>query len=972
MLPRLNGIRALPKLLSYHYQTLRFSPASPVSGLLQQSNRDGMGSVNGSYIEAMHQAWQKEPNSVHLSWQVYFNNLERGCIPAYQPPPNLSGTSIPTQNISRSVNSSVATLNRQYYEIGHYHANLDPLNLKTPSPFPGNQVGIFDASGDATISLSPEILPGYYKSGIKTMSAKIIASTLNKIYCGKIGFDFSHIRDDQQKSWLRERIEIPDFLKCTQSEKKLALSQLMDADSFERTFASKLATVKRYGIEGADAMMPALNNLIDQSAKLGVKDITIGMPHRGRLNVYTNLMGQPPEAVFAEFSGKANPPHPLSGDSAYHLSVDYEHRTPSGQSINLSLSANPSHLEAVNPVTLGTTYAKQKASDVKSNLSILLHGDAAMAGQGVVYETMGFHSLPKYSNHGTIHMVVNNQIGFTTNPNFSRSTHYCCDIAKIVNAPVFHVNGDDIESVLAVSKLACEWRQTFQTDVFIDLVCYRRHGHNEVDQPSYTQPRMYQTIKNHPTLLQIYSQQLVDQGVMKESEVRKLQSASLRRMESAYTKSSKYALTASKWTSTKPGLSSLKQVFTELIPSQPTAPKIEDLQKVASVISQLPKGFTVHDNLTKVLQARYKMAKELESVDWATAEQLAIGTLLAEGYHVRISGQDVERGTFSQRHAVIVDQLTQERFTPLHQISPNFEACNSHLSEFAVLGFEYGYSIQNPNALVIWEAQFGDFSNVAQTMIDQFIASGEQKWLQPSGLTLLLPHGFDGNGPEHSSGRMERYLQLVDDEPSHALTNWSIVSCSTPSNYFHVLRRQLHRSFRKPLIAFNSKALLRHPAARSSESDFVGRFQPGYPEQFPEEIDEPSKITTHILCTGSIYYRLLKARQLNKLRHVAISRIEELTPFPKDVMQSYVEQYPNSELVWCQEEPKNMGAYSYLLPKLQSLNSNLRYCGRISGSYVATGHKSRHIKEEYEIISEALYGEPQPMRQLVNGTPLFS
>ncbi|KAJ9083208.1 2-oxoglutarate dehydrogenase E1 component [Entomophthora muscae] len=795
----------------------------------------------------------------------------------------------------------------------------------------------------------------------------------------------------QKKSqWLQERIESPSFYQNTKKEREMALGRLSDAESFERMFATKFATVKRYGVEGGDSMLPALMSIVDQCGEKDVSSVVIGMPHRGRLNVYTNMMGNPAEEVFAEFSGKAEPPHPWSGDSSYHLACQTNVKTPSGKEVELSLTANPSHLEAVHPVALGTTRAKQGTG--KEAMAIIVHGDAAMAGQGVVYEAMGFHHLPKYETGGSIHLVVNNQIGFTTNPHYSRSTRYCCDIAKMAEAPVLHVNGDDVDAVLAATRLAVEWRHAFRQDIFIDLVCYRKNGHNEVDQPSYTQPKMYAAIAKHVPVLTAYANHLVAEGTVSKNYVDQIQRASWERMEKAYAASRGLSPKSKEWEFRSNGLASPAELNTSKVECPPTGAKPQHLSRVAEVVSTYPRNFHIHPNLVKVLQARERMAKEGTSIDWATAEQLAFGTLLLEGKSVRISGQDVERGTFSQRHAVLVDQVTEARHVPLNHMSESqgtFHPCNSHLSEFGVLGFELGYSVASPSSLVLWEAQFGDFSNVAQCMIDQFVASGEQKWLQSTGLAMLLPHGFDGNGPEHSSGRLERYLQLTDEDPhtypeaamQHQKINWSVVSCTTPANYFHALRRQVHRPFRKPLVCFNGKGLLRHPLARSTTDDLQEDgpgFQSAYSEQFSEELLAPQKIRTHILCTGQVYLRLLRARQQNNIKDVAISRIEELAPFPFNHVAKYCKSYPNAEIVWCQEEPVNMGAYSHVLPRIETaLNHHqltlgpIRYAGRTASAAVAVGNKTRHLQEDHDLISSALFGSPRPVQSIVNGVPVF-
>jgi 2-oxoglutarate dehydrogenase E1 component len=723
------------------------------------------------------------------------------------------------------------------------------------------------------------------------------------------------------------------------------------------------------------------------------------MPHRGRLNVLSNVVRKPNESIFCEFSGTIEPSAEGSGDVKYHLGMNYVRPTPSGKRVHLSLVANPSHLEAVNPVVLGKTNALQyygKDQEGNNAMAVLLHGDAAFAGQGIVYETMGFADLPSYSTGGTIHIVVNNQIGFTTDPRFGRSTPYCTDIAKSINAPIFHVNGDDVEAVTYVMQLAADWRKTFHKDVVIDLVCYRKHGHNETDQPMFTQPRMYEAVAKQTPVAKKYEDQLKQEGSLTEQDIQDNKKRVWGILEESYSRSKDYKPTSSEWLSSSwPGFKSPKELAEEILPHPPTGVPLETLQTVGKAITTLPHDFNVHRNLKRILQNREKALESGKDIDWSTAESLAWGSLLSEGKHVRISGQDVERGTFSQRHAVLHDQKSGSKHTLLNSISPEQAALsisNSSLSEYGVLGFELGYSLVNPDSLVVWEAQFGDFANGAQTIVDQFLAAGEQKWLQRTGLVMSLPHGYDGQGPEHSSSRIERYLQMVDEDPfvypspeklsrQHQDCNMQIVYASTPAQYFHVIRRQICRQFRKPLIMPFSKSLLRHPLVKSNIEELSGdsHFQLYLPESHPDHLDAPEKITKHIFCSGQVYYALLKAREQNKITDVAISRVEQLSPFPFEQIKEHADKYPNAEPIWCQEEPLNMGPYQHVGPRIKTALSqtehhagkSARYAGRAPSASVATGNKKKHYQEEYGLLSQALIGEVIQPKEVAQGVPVF-
>jgi 2-oxoglutarate dehydrogenase E1 component len=762
----------------------------------------------------------------------------------------------------------------------------------------------------------------------------------------------------------------------------MILDRLMWSESFEKFMASKYPNEKRFGLEGCESLIPGMKALIDRSVEHGVKNVTIGMPHRGRLNVLANVIRKPIEAILNEFKGTPDPDGAHAGDVKYHLGANYVRPTPSGKKVALSLVANPSHLEAEDPVVLGKTRALQALEndegEHKTALGVLLHGDAAFAGQGVVYETMGFHDLPNYGTGGTIHLIVNNQIGFTTDPRFARSTPYPSDLAKAIDAPIFHVNGDNVEAVNWVCQLAADYRAKWKRDVVIDVVCYRRYGHNETDQPSFTQPRMYKAIEKQPTALTQYTKYLIERGTFSEKDIEEHKKWVWDTLEQAANAAKDYVPTSKEWLSSSwQGFPTPRQLAEDVLASRPTGADEAALKTVGRAISTFPQGFQAHKNLARILAGRGKAVEQGSGIDWSTAEALAFGSLALEKVHIRVSGQDVERGTFSQRHAVIHDQENESQYIPLNNLGSGqarFVVCNSSLSEFGTLGFELGYSLVSPDSLTIWEAQFGDFANNAQCIIDQFIASGERKWTQRTGLVMSLPHGYDGQGPEHSSGRLERFLQLCDDHPhiypsekklerQHQDCNMQVVYPTTPANYFHVLRRQIHRDFRKPLIVFFSKSLLRHPAVRSDLSEMTGEtaFQRYLPEAHPEGMAAPEDIKRHILCSGQVYYELVKAREERGITNVAISRLEQVSPFPYDLLTPHLDKYPNADLLWCQEEPLNNGAWTYVGPRLQTAanetqhhkGKQTKYAGRDPTSSVATGSKAQHKMEVESFLNQA-------------------
>ncbi|KAI0920049.1 2-oxoglutarate dehydrogenase E1 component [Taiwanofungus camphoratus] len=999
MLPR-HTLRRLPNVVqrsrwgaSVAPRRSLATPASPPS-----PNDPFANGTNAYYVEEMYRHWRQDPKSVHVSWDAYFSGMDKGLpsAKAFQPPPNLVPTPadgapalFAAGGAELDDHLKVQLLVRAYQVRGHHIADLDPLGILDadlddvhPPELELSRYGFTERDLEKQITLGPGILPHFATEDRKTMSLGEIIQVCKRIYCGAVGFQYIHIPDKEQCDWIRERIEIPKPWNYTVEEKRMVLDRLIWSESFEKFMASKYPNEKRFGLEGCEALVPGMKALIDRSVEHGIKHITIGMPHRGRLNVLANVIRKPVEAILNEFSGTADDDDSPAGDVKYHLGANYVRPTPSGKKVSLSLVANPSHLEAEDPVVLGKTRAlqhfEQDESTHNTAMGVLLHGDAAFAGQGVVYETMGFHNLPHYGTGGTIHLIVNNQIGFTTDPRFARSTPYPSDIAKAIDAPIFHVNGDNVEAVNFVCQLAADWRAKWKKDVVIDIVCYRRHGHNETDQPSFTQPRMYKAIEKQPTPLTQYTKFLVGRGTFTEKDIEEHKKWVWGMLEKAANAAKDYVPTSKEWLSASwQGFPSPKKLAEETLPTRNTGTEEEILKRVGKAISSYPQGFTPHRNLARILNTRGKTVEEGRNIDWATAEALAFGSLALEKIHVRVSGQDVERGTFSQRHAVIHDQQNEQQYIPLNDLGSNqarFVICNSSLSEFGALGFELGYSLVSPDSLTIWEAQFGDFANNAQCIIDQFIASGERKWLQRTGLVMSLPHGFDGQGPEHSSGRLERFLQLCDDHPQvypspekierqHQDCNMQTVYPTTPANYFHVLRRQIHRDFRKPLIVFFSKSLLRHPKARSDLSEMIGEthFQRYLPDPHPENLVAPEQVRRHILCTGQVYYTLLQEREDKGISNVAISRLEQISPFPYDLLTPHLDKYPNADLLWCQEEPLNNGAWTYVGPRILTAANETEhhkgkyplYAGRDPTSSVATGSKALHKKQIEDFLATA-------------------
>ncbi|XP_011498666.1 PREDICTED: 2-oxoglutarate dehydrogenase, mitochondrial isoform X3 [Ceratosolen solmsi marchali] len=1007
---------------------------------------------SSSYVEEMYNAWLQDPHSVHISWDTFFRNSTAGAGPgsAYQAPPSLagnfnqvplgsllplgSGSQIGQAPLNEKIiddHLAVQAIIRSYQIRGHHIAKLDPLGIN---------------SADLDDRHPQELLYNYYSFGKnprttysqelryrvavltekesdmdrvfklpsttfiggkeKSLPLREILKRLETTYCRHIGVEFMFINSLEQCNWIRQKMETPEIMEIDNDEKRLILARLSRATMFEAFLARKWSSEKRFGLEGCEILIPAMKQIIDKSTELGVESIVMGMPHRGRLNVLANVCRKPLNQIFTQFAA-LEAADDGSGDVKYHLGTYIERlNRVTNKNIRLAVVANPSHLEAVDPVVQGKTRAEQfyrGDGEGKKVMSILLHGDAAFCGQGVVFETMHLSDLPDYTTHGTIHIVVNNQIGFTTDPRHSRSSPYCTDVARVVNAPIFHVNSDDPEAVMHVCKVAAEWRSTFHKDVVIDLVSYRRNGHNEIDEPMFTQPLMYRKIKNTPPAIDLYAKKLVDEGVVTQEEVKKVHEKYEKICEEAYTNAKqethiKYKdWLDSPWSGFFEGKDPLK--------SSPTGIKEDTLVHIGKKFSSPPPNaaeFVIHKGIERILKARMEMV-ESRQIDWALGEAMAFGSLLKEGIHVRLSGQDVERGTFSHRHHVLhhqtVDKATYRPLCYLYPDQAPYTVCNSSLSEYGVLGFELGYSMTNPNALVIWEAQFGDFNNTAQCIIDQFISSGQAKWVRQSGLVMLQPHGLEGMGPEHSSARLERFLQMSADDPDYFPPeseefavrqlhdiNWIVANCSTPANLFHILRRQIALPFRKPLIIMTPKSLLRHPEARSSFDSMLEGTE--FQRVIPEEgiaAQSPNNVKRLLFCSGKIYYDLKKARAERKLDDgVGIVRVEQvnkpsalllfnfiysnecyfissyyylqITPFPYDLIKKEVAKYPNAELVWAQEEHKNQGAWGYVQPRFHTaLNGsrNVSYAGRPVAASPATGSKMQHLKELKQLFDDS-------------------
>jgi 2-oxoglutarate dehydrogenase E1 component len=938
--------------------------------------------ANAPYLEQLYARYQRDPKSVDAEWQAFFASLNddlddvlaeaRG--PSWKPSDGVSGAAIEqgqpgTITAEQAVAVARESLNarlliRAYRTRGHLVAKLDPLELSARREHPElkpKTYGFTKSDYDRPIFLGGAL-------GLEFGTLRQVLEILKRIYGQHIGTEYMHISDPEQRLWVQQRLEGADSeVRFTSQGKKAILKKLIEAEIFERFIDVKYTGTKRFGLDGGESMVPALEQVIKRGGQLGLKDIVIGMPHRGRLNVLANVMAKPYRAIFNEFKGGSANPDEVegSGDVKYHLGASSD-REFDGNRVHLSLTANPSHLEIVDPVVLGKVRAKQDQLQDKERrevLPLLLHGDAAFAGQGVVAECFGLSGLRGHRTGGSLHFIVNNQIGFTTAPRFARSSPYPSDVAKMIDAPIFHVNGDDPEAVVHVTKIAMEFRQRFGKPVVIDMFCYRRHGHNEADEPAFTQPLMYARIREHPRVTEIYAAKLIEEGLFTRAEVDDMQADFRALLEEEFAAGDTYRPNHADWLDGRwSGIGHAEEGARR----GHTGVDLDVLKEVGRKLTTIPKSFTPHKTVARIVAGRRKMIEDGAGIDWATAESLALGTLLTEGFRVRLSGQDSERGTFSQRHSVLMDQVNEKKYTPLKHISKiqgEFEVINSMLSEEAVLGFEYGYSLAEPNALVLWEAQFGDFANGAQVIIDQFISSGERKWLRMSGLVLLLPHGYEGQGPEHSSARLERFLQLCAED------NWQIVNCTTPANYFHALRRQLHRQFRKPLVLMTPKSLLRHKRVVSD----LAQFGPGSSfhrllwddAQFLEgeaiKLKPDALIRRVVLCSGKVYYDLYEEREKLGVDDVYLLRVEQLYPFPARALIQELSRFAGAEMVWCQEEPKNMGAWSFIEPNLSWVLDHIdarhkrpRYAGRPASAATAVGLVRKHQLQLKALLDEAL------------------
>lgn len=966
----------------------------------KKNNISFLSGVNAEYIAHLYAQYRKSPQSVDVSWRDFFDGLSDSeldilremhgpswtpdmnrsesrsfahvavtsqqqmpvmpMMPQYWPMPAQSNSADVVQAVRDSIRA--IQLIRAYRFSGHLVADLDPLGLREKTSHPEldpGHYGFAPKDYDRPIRLDGVL-------GMEEATLNQIIDALRKIYCGKIGVEFMHLTNPDEKAWIQERIETPlNQTEFTTNGKRAILERLTAAENFEQFLGKKYPGTKRFGVDGGEILIPALEQIMKRGGQMGLKEMVLGMAHRGRLNVLANVMGKPFSAIFAEFMGMSTQPDDVlgSGDVKYHLGTSSD-RDFDGNVVHLSLTANPSHLEAVNPVVIGKVRAKQYQRQDKDGtqvMPILLHGDAAFAGQGLVAETLMISELQGYRVGGTMHVVTNNQIGFTTMPKFSRSGPHCTDVAKLLAAPIFHVNGDDAEAVIHVARIATEFRQTFKKDVVIDIVCYRRNGHNEGDEPSFTQPLMYAKIKDHPTTREIYAKQLLAEGVVKEEDVVAIQNDNLKTLEDAFASANSYKANQADY---------LQGVWSDMSVADAkdtdrrgkTALSEQEMKEIGARLVALPEDFNVHSKLIRFLEARQKMFETGEGFDWATAEALAFGSLVKQGYGVRLSGQDVGRGTFSQRHVIMYDQTDGHPYQPLKHIAENqgrFEAYDSPLSEAAVLGFEYGFSLAEPRCLTLWEAQFGDFVNGAQVIIDQFISSAETKWLRMSGLVMLLPHGYEGQGPEHSSCHPERFLSLSAED------NWQVVNITTPANYFHVLRRQMVRNFRKPLIVFSPKSLLRHKLAVSNAAMMTGdsTFHRVLWDdaELEGKLAKPKDIKRVILCTGKVYYDLYQAREEQGIKDVVALRLEQLYPFPEKALSEELKKYPNAEVVWCQEEPENSGYWYYVDRRIEACLTGIKhkagrpsYIGRIEAASPATGSAYKHKSEQERLVTEAL------------------
>ncbi|SHL27364.1 2-oxoglutarate dehydrogenase E1 component [Roseibium suaedae] len=972
--------------------------------------------ANAAYIEDLYAQYKEDPRSVDADWQDFFaafqdekevvlkeargatwkrkdwplaadgdlvNAFDGNWAPIEQKlgdklkkKAEAKGSNLSDVEVLQATRDSVRALMmiRAYRMRGHLHADLDPLRLSPPGDHEElhpSSYGFTEADWDRKIFIDHVL-------GLEYATIREMLDILKRTYCSTLGVEFMHISDPAAKAWIQERIEGPDkHVAFTKEGKKAILNKLVEAEGFEKFLDVKYTGTKRFGLDGGEALIPALEQIIKRGGQMGLKEIVFGMAHRGRLNVLSQVMGKPHRAIFHEFKGGSYAPDDVegSGDVKYHLGASSD-RSFDGNDVHLSLTANPSHLEIVNPVVLGKSRAKQDQLsavdghwvdttevDRSKVLPLLLHGDAAFAGQGVVAECFGLSALRGHRTGGSLHVIINNQIGFTTNPRFSRSSPYPSDMAKVIEAPIFHVNGDDPEAVTFAAKIAIEFRQTFGRPVVIDMICYRRFGHNEGDEPAFTQPIMYRKIRKHSTTLQIYAERLAEEGVVSPDEVEKMKGEWRSHLDKEFDAGQAFKPNKADWLDGK--WSGMKRADDEEDPRRGATGVAEDeLHAIGKGLTTVPDSFNVHRTISRFLKNREQMVETGEGLDWATAEALAFGSLLKEGHAIRLSGQDCERGTFSQRHSVLYDQEDEGRFIPLNNLSKDqarYEVINSMLSEEAVLGFEYGYSLAEPNALTLWEAQFGDFANGAQVVFDQFISSGERKWLRMSGLVCLLPHGYEGQGPEHSSARLERFLQLCAED------NMQVANCTTPANYFHILRRQIKRDIRKPLILMTPKSLLRHKRAVSKLSELGADssfhrllWDDAEYGQSETKLVSDDKIRRVVMCSGKVYYDLLEEREKRGIDDVYLLRVEQLYPFPKKALAMELNRFKNADMFWCQEEPKNMGGWFFVEPFIEwvlgQIDARVKrpvYAGRPAMASTATGLMSRHLDQLQTFLDEA-------------------
>lgn len=930
---------------------------------------------NSAFIEKIYERYLENPDAVDESWKQFFAEVgddalsvsieNRGA--SWAPKQTaivgyFEKEDIPVQaaNVSEDRSSSLRAhmLIEAYRTNGHFLASLDPLGIEKPLPLPELDPAFY---GFTEEDLDKPLYIDYDPVGGEETTLRGLISVLRGIYSSHIGLEYTHIQSQQERMWIQEKMEEslgkPSF---SAEEKKKIFEDILEVEGFEQFLHVKFPGAKRFSVEGGDSSIAAVEVIIEMAAKLGVKQAVLGMPHRGRLNVLTKVMGKSYAAMLSEFQGELAHPEDMdiSGDVKYHLGTSSDRKFGDNE-IHLSLTANPSHLEAVNPVVSGKVRAKQDYMGDESRsevMGLLLHGDSAFAGQGVVAETLALSDLTGYTTGGTVHVIVNNQIGFTTSPKSSRNSLYPTEVAKIVQAPIFHVNGDDPEAVVHACKIATEYRQLFKKDVVLDVICYRKYGHNEGDEPFFTQPEMYTKIRDHQTPTKVYGDRLIAEGVITQDDYKAMVAKFKAGLEEAFEVAKAYKPVEADWLRGQwEGLENPERGIKKDVD---TGISKKDIQKIGKSLTTYPEGFNLHSKLARQLEAKGAMFSSGEGFDWATAEALAFSSLLTEGHRIRFTGQDSRRGTFSQRHAVFIDQKNESEYEPMNNIEDGqakLEIIDSNLSEYAVLGFEYGYSCSDPNSLTLWEAQFGDFVNGAQIMIDQFISSSESKWLRMSGLVMLLPHGYEGQGPEHSSARLERFLQLCAED------NIQVANCTTPANYYHILRRQMHRPFRKPLIIMTPKSLLRHKLVVSSVKEFEKgtSFQQVLPEA--EKLVADNKIRKVVLCSGKVYYDLLEARTAKKIKDVALVRVEQYYPFPKDLLIKELKRYKNADVIWCQEEPKNMGAWDFINLRLEEVLAGVKgksnrpeYVGRDASASPAAGYMKIFKKKQEDLVNKAL------------------